>query len=777
MRLKNERPESRGQVRPEVTPELGTIVRKMRAKDPARGYQTPFEVAEALAPFADPGAALIAADAQEIAEAAARAGAAKPRRQPIRAPVGLAGFVAIAAIVGVLYIVLKQFELQTPPNEAPAGTPPVRRGAVGQPPGRFTMGIRELHRLDGHTGPVLALALSKDAKQLLSSGNDGTVRLWDLKEYKEVRQFQGHKDAVFAVAWSPDGRFAFSAGGGRLDAKLLPQTGAGDFAIRMWEVATGKEVRRFEGHTAFVEGLVCSADGQSILSGSNDGSIRLWETATGKETRQFVGHKGAVKRLSLSADGRFALSAGVDHTARIWEMPSGRLVHTLTTDLSLILGGVFRPDGKEVMLYSFLDGALRVWNVETGKEVRRIKTQDTGVLAAAFNASGDTAFSGGVAGTLQVWFPDTGAEGVKGQTGQGQILGLAVTEDAAIAAGGDGSIRFFMPDVPKMPNNPFSGGNPFGDLTKPGSTLREVRQFVGHDGPILAVAISPSGKYALSAGNDKTIRLWNIANGKEIRQFTGHEGPVACVAFSPDGQQALSGSADKTMRLWDVGTGEEIRQFRGHTEIIPGLAFLPDGKAVSASDDQTFRIWDLATGETIRKFEEPPGQGSRIGRIAVSADGKQMAAGGRGHALRLWDLETGQLIKTTVVPHTGPVAAVAYYEGPLFSTDDHFHMIVSGARNDTTLRAWMTTPREMASIFVNHNPVGLESVAVSVAGKKAIAGGSDGALSVCDVMFGREKGHSTAHTAGVMGVAFTPDGKQAISVSMDGTMRLWEIPN
>src|SRR5579871_1657664 len=99
----------------------------------------------------------------------------------------------------------------------------------------------------------------------------------------------GHSDAVNSVAFSPDGRYVL--------------TGSNDKTARLWETATGKEIRTFRGHTANVLSVAFSPDGRYVLTGSGDKTARLWETATGKERRRFQGHAGAMFSVTFSPDG------------------------------------------------------------------------------------------------------------------------------------------------------------------------------------------------------------------------------------------------------------------------------------------------------------------------------------------------------------------------------------------------------------------------------------------------------------------------------------------
>jgi WD40 repeat protein len=116
----------------------------------------------------------------------------------------------------------------------------------------------------GHTGIVAGVAFSPDGRSLVTSSFDGSARLWDVATGKEVRRFLGHQGEAFGAAFSPDGRYVATSGA--------------DGTARLWEVATGLEVRRFAGHTGLVRNVVFSPDGKYILTASDDRTARLWIT-------------------------------------------------------------------------------------------------------------------------------------------------------------------------------------------------------------------------------------------------------------------------------------------------------------------------------------------------------------------------------------------------------------------------------------------------------------------------------------------------------------------
>jgi WD40 repeat protein/serine/threonine protein kinase len=160
---------------------------------------------------------------------------------------------------------------------------------------------KEVAALYGHTEVPQAVALSADGRLALSAANDG-VRLWEVKAKEEQRLLL--RRTVRSLAFSPDGRHA-----------VLGEAG-GD--IVLWDLATGRGVRTFKGHTGVVNSLAFSPGGRRALSGGNDKTVRLWDVETGQELRCFVGHDNSVLSVAFAPDGRQILSGSSDRSVRLW---------------------------------------------------------------------------------------------------------------------------------------------------------------------------------------------------------------------------------------------------------------------------------------------------------------------------------------------------------------------------------------------------------------------------------------------------------------------------
>ena len=592
----------------------------------------------------------------------------------------------------------------------------------------------------GHTGDVLSVAFSPDSRFALSGSSDNTLRLWEVATGKELRSFTGHMGFVTSVAFSPDGRSVLS--------------GSWDKTLSLWEVATGKELRRFGGHAGRIQSVALSPNGRFALSGSCGafsekkgeaykcikGALKLWEVATGKELRTFSGHNNIVESVAFSPDGHFALSGSADTTLKLWSVASGKLLHNFIGHSAAINSVAFSPDGRFVLsgscdandeMSSCTKGSVKLWNVATGDEVR--------------------SFIGHA----------------------GYVFSVAFSPDGRFALSGDD--RSVLPDDGKRLNSEMK----LWDV----ATGKELRSFTGHTNTVRSVAFSPDGRFALSGSGDSTLKLWEMATGKELRSFSGHTNATNSAAFSSNGRYALFG--DDTLHLWDVSTGTMLRSFRWHAGgCVTSLALSPDGRlAVSAGDEEgrvgasgclgkSLKFWEVTKGKELRTLS---GNTTEVSSAFFSLDGRFLLSGDF-QTVNLWDASTGNELRTfgdpkdrwektlkflglrSVTRHTSFVYSVA------FSPDGRFVLSGSGDNNKGELKLWdVATGRELRT-FSGHTG-SIRSVAFSPDGRFALSGSEDKTLKLWEVASGKELRSFRGHTESVNSVAFSPDGHFALSGS------------
>ena len=130
------------------------------------------------------------------------------------------------------------------------------------------------------------------------------------------------------------------------------------------------------------------------------------------------------------------------------------------------------------------------------------------------------------------------------------------------------------------------------------NTATRLREFVGHNEAVYALAVDAKGKFLVTGGKDRTVRVWEITSGKQLRSFQGHMSPVLAVAIRPDGRQVATCGKDGLVHLWDASTWQRQGPLRGHTGTVFAVAYSPDGKRLASTGaDTTVRLWDVEAGK------------------------------------------------------------------------------------------------------------------------------------------------------------------------------------
>jgi WD40 repeat protein/uncharacterized caspase-like protein len=202
--------------------------------------------------------------------------------------------------------------------------------------------------LKGHTGPLLALAVSTDGHRIVSGSADKTIKVWDAESDTELRTLTDPAGPVHAVAMSPDGRRIVS--------------GSDDHTIKVWDTESGAVLRTLAGHADPVLALAFSPDGRRIVSGSADKTIKVWDAESGAELRTLTGHLGSVDAIAVSPDGRRIVSSSRDGSIRSWDLETGSWLRSVVIiDGDIITTAADGTIGGTLARFALVRGNESMW--------------------------------------------------------------------------------------------------------------------------------------------------------------------------------------------------------------------------------------------------------------------------------------------------------------------------------------------------------------------------------------------------------------------------------
>ena len=178
-------------------------------------------------------------------------------------------------------------------------------------------------------------------------------------------------------------------------------------AVRVWDVASGKEIRTFQAHANSIHGMAFSADGKLLATASEDMTARLWRVGTWEEVRRFTNDK-RLESVALSRDGRLLATGAHNGPVQIWDMATGQKLHVLRGHAGIVFDVAFSPDGKT--LGSAGDRTVRLWDVVSGRSTLSLLGHTEPVTSVAFTPDGNALAAGGRDRTVWLWRAATPSE-------------------------------------------------------------------------------------------------------------------------------------------------------------------------------------------------------------------------------------------------------------------------------------------------------------------------------------------------------------------------------
>jgi WD40 repeat protein len=624
-----------------------------------------------------------------------------------------------------------------------------------------------VHRSIGLDGA----AFSPDGKLVVVASGDGSATIWDARTDQLVRTLipPGYLYVIFRAAFSPDGRQVVTA--------------SSDGVARIWDVASGRLVRTFgaAGHDSF-QTAAFSPDGKSIVTASAGGQIRVWDAASGRPVALLTSPEAGSNRLTsaaLSPDGTLAVTGSQFGTVTVWKAPAA---HSGTSDW------------KQINVISMPGG--------------------NAVKAMAFSSDGQLLTTANQSGGMYVWQFPSGVPRGEAVSARGQPLTSVmfdpVNPKLVVTADDDGYARIFNVSTLKQVGKSFGSGDGYG---------------------MTAAAFSSNGKRIVTASDDGYARIWNATNQQQIgAKFGSGTFPMTSAEFSPSGKEIVTTQANGNTYVWDAAHTLPVKVTSipelGH--VPDDAAFSPDGAdIVTAGADGTAREWDASNGSQVLAFA---GHSGSINTVTFS--GTELITASSDGTAKIWDAKpiqergllpgpsNGLIITATFDPANPGIVATANYSptGGTVSIWNTSHQAapikvlqVPGAASaefssngkllvtagNEQVRVWRMSnlghPAETIDTGTCPNSstggAGLYSATFSKKGNLVVTADFDGSACAWNVSNGQqvqkfaEPAGASGGVAGGMGVGgspmrwavFSPNGKQVLTVSEDGTARLWDL--
>ncbi len=683
-----------------------------------------------------------------------------------------------------------------------------------------------------------------EVPQLVTASTDGTVRLWKVPAPEQT--VAAFKQAINSLVASPDGKMLaaasdkgislFSAADGKLIRALAGHTGvvanvafstdgtklvsaAADKTARVWNVADGKELNQFEAPTALTA-AVLSSDSKKLAAGASDGKIYLWpldapaDAENPVEPTLLEGHTDAITALVYVTSLNELISASKDKTLQQWKVDGTnvRKIDTTAPVTALALS----PDGTK-LASAGADGNVRLWEAASGKSIKAFGEQKAALGPIGFTADnlgvvagvGEKALLWDLEGELLETFttPKQAVRGVALLPTSALTPAANVTGFGVVLAGADGSLRL---------------------RDRTSSLILK-----GHVGPVQSVRFAGPTQ-VLSGGDDKTVRLWNLADGKELRQFAGSTEAVQSVAVTPDFTKVLAASTDKNVRRWNLANAT-LETTWPHAKAVERVTVSTDGTRMLTSELQgSVQVWDLALGLPMERFEiergsagigfgptvqtlitslgkaatklpvhatsvgqaDTAGETAQVSLLAVSAAG-QVVTTGVDKKVKLWDA-TGKPVReyaglaevanTVAIDNTAKLlAAGAGKKLHLWNLDNGAAVKTLDIPQVSTALAFIPTEGLLAvasadfvRVYRHADGVLLEELApgfsvqdmeVAHQGRMLVLAGKEGKVSIDTRRLALV---IAGHTGEVTSLAYSPDGAQLVSGGADKTVRIWK---
>ena len=542
---------------------------------------------------------------------------------------------------------------------------------------------------------------------------------------------------VLAVLFSPDGRWLAA--------------GLQDGWVLVLDATTGKLYRRLLSHSRPVHGLAFSGRGQAgkapvfLASGAEDGSVVVWDLESGIASRQFdnplLGYWGyGIRSLAFSPDDKILVTGGDQGYLSRWDLATGEELPHLQTQHGLLFSIAFSPDGSR-LASACGDGTVQIWDYAAEEPLALLEGHSYGAWSVAWTGDGKQLATGAGDGMVKIWDPETGTLQKEKTATFTKIDILRYSPDDTRLAAVSAGERAFVLDA---------------------QSLAESHTFAEFFSGLRSAAFSPSGEWAVFAGEDGRTYLWNLVHGEGFA--LGNVRPASkadmSALISPDeATLAVVDGLPGILRLFDFDLLTPRSEIR-----VPGVravAFSPGGEFIAAGGGE-LSVWETASGEdrkilissrlTSLVFPGSPGDGTTY-----------LAGGFDDGSVLLWNLE-----------NLAEPRELAAGGNPAIWSLAASGLILAAGNDQGDVQVWDVATGKILRSFSGYSG-SIFTLAISPDRHLLAAGGIQGSYRIWSLESNKLLRVIRAHNGWVNGLAFSPDGRWVLSAGSDGIGRIWGV--
>jgi WD40 repeat protein/tRNA A-37 threonylcarbamoyl transferase component Bud32 len=442
----------------------------------------------------------------------------------------------------------------------------------------------ELQRFRPEAGWIVSIAFTPDGKTLAIGNSTSNVFLCDLVARKVRRTLYGHLNYVGAMLFTADGDLV---------------TGARDGTVRIWEAGTGQFCTTFRCEAGVQELSLLPGGKQLLVITSREAQVWSLKVQAAQGKLFVKGKSGVAGLAAVDFDpaGTCLAVVGQDEVIRIWDVATQTIVQNLTGHTGRCTAVAYGPAGTDLLVSGGEDCKVLLWSLRQEKPRQPVVLagHDDAVTCVAVTPDGKWVLSGSLDGTVRLWDSGGGKPVHKFDTGRGQVHTLALSGDGQrLVTGGQGGVLCVW------------------DLKE--RRLLQTTPARGKD-PVNRVAVTPDGRLAVSI-QGRAVAFHDLDGKGEARPQK--QIPAAwSVAFTPDGKTLVVGGNDRAVRLYDVASGHFRGELLGHSHQVVAAAFNRDATLLATASRGSLP-WDRQ-GEVLLwagPREQIPGTAKPAGAVA-----------------------------------------------------------------------------------------------------------------------------------------------------------------